>query len=264
MKRFLQFSGLIAIAVGMVGLMLIMFTHSVVGASEPAANWYSGVSAIFGGGTYKWTISGWGISVSDVAAFTGRNSSSALFAWIFALVALLALVAGVVLPMLKIKAFDRFAAAASKNNFDVCSYMKFCVQVCGIDESSIGKSILSSAVLSRYAEHMKERLRLRHIYKWFMKSVKFIAETCVEEDYFTAKDYLRMLIDTHQIGACIMSGKISLYFFAAIPNFNRAISHLDYFSRLELVPLAEHFDIYHSDVNKAYMQIRNVKVNPVD
>lgn len=162
------------------------------------------------------------------------------------------------------KAFDRFAAAASKNNFDVCSYMKFCVQVCGIDESGIGKSILSSAVLSRYEEHMKERLRLRHIYKWFMKSVKFIAETCVEEDYFTAKDYLRMLIDTHQIGACIMSGKISLYFFAAIPNFNRAISHLDYFSRLELVPLAEHFDIYHSDVNKAYMQIRNVKVNPVD
>lgn len=109
MKKFLQFSGLIALAAGLVGLILIMSTHSVVGANAPADNWYSGVSAIFGGGNYKWTISGWGITVSDVAAFTGRNSSSALFAWIFALVALLGLVAGAVLPLLKVKGFDKFA-----------------------------------------------------------------------------------------------------------------------------------------------------------
>ena len=109
MKKFLQFSGLIALAAGLVGLILIMFTHSVVGASAPSANWYSGVSAIFGGGNFKWTISGFGITVSDIQAFTGRNSSSALFAWIFALVALLGLIAGAVLPLLKVKGFDKFA-----------------------------------------------------------------------------------------------------------------------------------------------------------
>ena len=110
MKKFLQFSGLIALAAGLVGLILIMFTHSVVGASAPAENWYSGVSAIFGGGNYKWTLNLGGLgSLSDVAAFTGRNSSSALFAWIFALVALLGLVAGAILPLLKVKGFDKFA-----------------------------------------------------------------------------------------------------------------------------------------------------------
>ena len=109
MKKFLQFSGLIALATGLVGLILIMFTHSIVGTSAPSANWYSGISAIFGGGQYKWTVSGFGLTVSDVAAFTGRNSSSALFAWIFALVALLGLIAGAVLPLLKVKGFDKFA-----------------------------------------------------------------------------------------------------------------------------------------------------------
>lgn len=109
MKKFLQFSGLIALAAGLVGFILIMSTHSVVGASAPADNWYSGVSAIFGGGTYKWTLSGWGMSISDVTTFKGSNSSSALVAWIFSLVGLLGLVAGAVLPLLKIKGFDKFA-----------------------------------------------------------------------------------------------------------------------------------------------------------
>lgn len=109
MKKFLQFSGLIALVAGIVGLVLIMFTHSVVGQSAPSDNWYSGVSAIFGGGEYKWTVSGFGITVSDVATFKGNNSSSALVAWIFALAGLLGLVLGVILPLFKVKGFNKFA-----------------------------------------------------------------------------------------------------------------------------------------------------------
>lgn len=105
MKKFLQFSGLIALAVGLVGFILILSTHSVVGAEAPADNWYSGVSAIFGGGTFKATIG----FITGQGTFDGHNSSSALFAWIFALVGLLGLVAGAVLPLLKVKGFDKFA-----------------------------------------------------------------------------------------------------------------------------------------------------------
>ena len=109
MKKFLQFSGLIAIVVAVVGIILMMTTHSVVGASAPNDNWYSGVSAVFGGGDYKWTLSGFGISISDVATFNGYPSSSALFAWIFALAATVALILGAVLPLLNVKGFTKFA-----------------------------------------------------------------------------------------------------------------------------------------------------------
>ena len=109
MKKFLQLSGLISLAAAAVAFILMMATPSVVGASDPGANWYSGVSAIFGGGQCKWTLSGFGLSYSEVTIFKGHNSSSALFAWIFALVGLLGLIAGVLLPFLKVKGFTKFA-----------------------------------------------------------------------------------------------------------------------------------------------------------
>jgi hypothetical protein len=62
----------------------------------------------------------------------------------------------------------------------------------------------------------------------------------------------------------VISGEISMYFFAAIPNFKKAIPKLDYFSRQELKLLEEHFNIYHSEVNKAFLQEKNTYINPID
>lgn len=161
------------------------------------------------------------------------------------------------------EAFDSFAKLANKNNFNVEPYIKWCVK-CGIDESELDVCLMSSTMMNKYIVHLKSFSKRKDIYKWFIKSVKNIATECVDNGYFTTKDFLRMLIDTHQIGAYVAAGKISVYFFAAIPNFNRVVEKLDHFSRIELRCLEEYFDIYHSDVNKAFILAKNKMINPID
>ena len=159
--------------------------------------------------------------------------------------------------------FDRFASIAKLNNFDYEPYIKYCVR-CGINESTLDVCLASTKMIDKYILHMKNVDLRKKIYKWFIKSAKNIAERCIKEGYFTTKDFLRMLIDSKKIGNTIITGEISLYFFAAIPNFKKVICKLDYFSRQELRLLDEHFDIYHSDVNKAFLQEKNTYINPID
>lgn len=159
--------------------------------------------------------------------------------------------------------FDNFAKLASTCSFDVEPYIKYCVK-CGIDESTLEAFLASTTMIEKYLVHVKRVAHRRDIYKWFLKSAKNIAKSCIDNGYFTSKDFLRMLIDTKQIGSYIVTGQISLYFFAAIPNFKKAIPKLDYFAQQELKPLEMHFDIYHSEVNKAFLQERNMYINPID
>ncbi len=159
--------------------------------------------------------------------------------------------------------FDAFAKTAQDNKFNVEPYIKYCVK-CGMTESTLDVCFASPTMLSKYLAHVKKFALRKKIYRWFMKSAKNIAQECVDNGYFTTKDFLRMLIETSQIGTYVVAGKISLYFFAALPNFKKAIPKLDHFSQQELHLLDEHFDIYHSEVNKAFLQEKNMYINPVD
>lgn len=161
------------------------------------------------------------------------------------------------------KAFDDFAALAKKNEFDVEPYVKFCVDN-GISEKNVESCLTFSNLLSKFNEHVKDAVRLKKIYKWFIKSAMNIAEETVDLGYFSSRDFIRMLILKKQIGAYIVSGRISLYWFAAIPKFNTVIPKLDYFSKLELQPIEKWYDIYHSDVNRAFLQEKKTMVNPID
>ena len=90
MKKFLKFAGAVAFVLALVAFILMMATPAAfyqVGSNKLE---YSGIAAIFGNDDYKLA---W----------------SALLAWIFVLVAMLILCAGVVLPLLKVKALDKFA-----------------------------------------------------------------------------------------------------------------------------------------------------------
>ena len=100
MKKYLKFAGAVAFVIGLVAFILLMATHSLV-AKENSGTWFSGISAIFGGGK------------ASALGFEGDSEAklawTALIAWILELVALLILCAGVVLPLLKVKALDKFA-----------------------------------------------------------------------------------------------------------------------------------------------------------
>ena len=88
MKKFLEFAGFCALGLAVVGLILMMATPAVV--TKDADALLKGTEAIFGGQNFDPVILG-------------------LLAWIFGLLGILVLGAVVVLPLLKIKALDKFA-----------------------------------------------------------------------------------------------------------------------------------------------------------
>ena len=104
MKKYLKYSGLVALVFALVAFILLMASHSVVYADNPA-NWYSGISAVFGNGTAQIDVMGW----SKSGAVDAKLAWTALIGWILILVAMIIVLAGVILPLLKIKVLEKFA-----------------------------------------------------------------------------------------------------------------------------------------------------------
>ena len=100
MKKVLKFAGLAACVLALVAFILLMATKSLV-LKDNSGTWYSGISAVFGGG--KGAVLGYEGDSNAKLAWT------ALLAWIFELVGMIILALGVILPLLKVKALDKFA-----------------------------------------------------------------------------------------------------------------------------------------------------------
>ena len=94
-----------------------MVTRAFVDKADAAANWFSGAAALFGKGPvhYSYDIT-WGIiHISDSydGVWEGGASGAALTGWIFALISILSLAGGAVLPLLKVKLSDKVAACVN-------------------------------------------------------------------------------------------------------------------------------------------------------
>ena len=103
MKKVLQFAWLISLALGVVAFILMMATpaiiHTLVGDTQTV---YAGTTAIFGKTTETDVIIG-------TLTNTTKPSPLALIGWILILVALIIVLLGVVLPLLKVKALEKFS-----------------------------------------------------------------------------------------------------------------------------------------------------------
>ena len=99
MKKVLQFAGLISLVLGVVAFILMMATPAViqplVGDTQTV---YAGTTAIFG--KTESTILG------DVVT---KPSVLALIGWILVLVAMIIVALGVILPLFKVKALEKFS-----------------------------------------------------------------------------------------------------------------------------------------------------------
>lgn len=99
MKKVLQFAGLISLVLGVVAFILMMATPAViqplVGDTQTV---YAGTTAIFG--KTESTILG------DVVT---KPSALALIGWILLLVAMIIVALGVILPLFKVKALEKFS-----------------------------------------------------------------------------------------------------------------------------------------------------------
>lgn len=103
MKKLLKFSGICAAVIALVGFILLMTTPVI--EYHDGDNWATTTGGLFGGGIAKIgtgnnVISG---DADNKLAWTG------LVGWILILVAMIILIAGFVLPLLKVNALEKFA-----------------------------------------------------------------------------------------------------------------------------------------------------------
>ena len=98
MKKFLQFSGLIAAALALATFIFMLAGAGLVYRSNNSAHYVPGTIVIFGGDLKL-----------SILTLECSPAATALIAWIFVLLAMLALIVISVLPLLKVKALDKFA-----------------------------------------------------------------------------------------------------------------------------------------------------------
>lgn len=159
--------------------------------------------------------------------------------------------------------FDRLAKVFNDNNVSPIEYLKFfAVEWCG-SEDKLDTELLDPKVIQAFETFKKATAKKHQIYSWFMKSVDNIANECVERGWFTTKDFIRHLINEKKLAGWYVSGKISKYYLAAIPNFWKIVPKLDYFSKIELQQVADRYDMYHSEVNEAFLKLKKFKINPI-
>ena len=159
--------------------------------------------------------------------------------------------------------FDKLSTVFTKYNIDVLEYIKFFVFQQKSVEKDIDLNLTSVRTMNYFIDFLNDVKKKENIYKWFMKSVENVATDAVENGFMYAKDYLKHLITNKQIAAQYVSGKISKYYFAAIPNFNAIIPKLDHFARCEFKQLSAAFEIYNSDVNAVLLEYESRKANPI-
>ena len=117
MKKFLELSGFCALGLALVGFILMMATPAIV--TKDADALLKGAEAIFGGKNFDPVV-------------------LALLAWIFGLVGILVLGALVVLPLLKVKALDKFAGFIALGLcalFLMVGIFMFCVRASALADS---------------------------------------------------------------------------------------------------------------------------------
>ncbi len=107
MKRFLQFSGLIAAVIAIVGFVLLLTCPSLIWSmtifGQTSTYEYSGIMGIFGGTV---TASGSGISI-DIG--TINPTPSAIIAFILIAAAIVILLLGAILPIAKVKVLNKIS-----------------------------------------------------------------------------------------------------------------------------------------------------------
>lgn len=160
-------------------------------------------------------------------------------------------------------ALDNLAVVLNKYKMNADKFCKFFVIDFNKTERDINDSLVSTYTFNEYVQHLTKIKKRNDIYSWVMKSVKTIANECYQLNIMSTKDFIRKLISDKRLAAYYISGKISKYYLAAIPNFNKVIPKLDHFSKLDLDDLYRLFDVYQTEVQDAFLYMKNIKINPL-
>lgn len=161
------------------------------------------------------------------------------------------------------KHFDKLVEIFSKHELDVAAYIKFYVLSYQKSERDIRDSLLSMKTVDAFIDYLKTIEKKQQIYKWFEKSVENISSDCISMEFFSTKDYIRELVASKKLAQYYLTGKISKYWLAAIPTFKKVIDHLDDMSKAEFKEVYDRFDIYNTEINEAFLMLKQCKANPL-
>lgn len=162
------------------------------------------------------------------------------------------------------KQFDALNSLFSKYNLDPVKYIEFFVNVLNKVDSDIKTDLLNIKTINDYIEYLQSVQKKKLIYQYILKTVGNIADECISKNFSGAMQFLKDAISSKKLGEYIISGKISKYFLATIPKFDKIISKLDYFSRCELSDLEELYAVYNTDANEAGLLCANCKIHPYE
>ena len=104
MKKLFKFAPLCALLLAIVAFILLFATKSIEYANGNLKGWYDGPCALFGKGQ---SLAAWG-GISLAGEFEGKAAWNAVLAFIFVIVALVALLVSAVMVFVKIKALEKF------------------------------------------------------------------------------------------------------------------------------------------------------------
>jgi len=159
--------------------------------------------------------------------------------------------------------FDLLATICNKYDIDSTRYLDFFVNKFNKFEKDIDVYLVSLDTINKYVESLQISELHNRIYNNFLRSVDNIVDDCIKLNFNSVVDYLRYLISSRKIASYYAAGRISIYYFAAIPKFKNVIEKLDNISRDEFHMLYERYDKYHYDVNEAFLKLKNIKINPI-
>ena len=159
--------------------------------------------------------------------------------------------------------FIKLVVIFNKYKLDLTKYIRFFIEVLDKREKDIKNDLISNASILKYCDWLKLLDKQNKIYKWYLKSANNIASECIKLGYFSTKDFIRYLIRNKKLAEYYVSGKISIYYFAAIPNFKKIIPKLDMISRSEFQKLYDRFEIYNEEITTAILKKTNYKANPI-
>lgn len=98
MKKYLKFSGIVAAVFALVAFILLMATTGVFYKYGNSQYNYAGTTVLFGAEEQTW-----------LGTVKVKPAATGLIGWILIIVALVIILLGIILPLLKVKALEKFA-----------------------------------------------------------------------------------------------------------------------------------------------------------
>jgi hypothetical protein len=159
--------------------------------------------------------------------------------------------------------FDKLTYFFLTNNLNLRNYIKFIVLETRPQNNTIDSILMSKYSFNLFASHLSIKEKYEKIYNWYIKTVKNIAEFCLDSECISAADFIRKLIKDRKLAAWVISGKLSAYYLSAIPCFPKIIEKLDSISKDELMFISNKYDIYNTEINKAILLFEKRKANAI-